>query len=143
MRPELFPQCKNRRGKGGKRADLGGKYFRSSWEANWARYLNWLISIGEVLSWEFESETFEFHAIRKGSRFYIPDFKVTNKDGSVERHEVKGYMDPKSATKLKRMAKYYPEIKIILIDKRYYADVANKVGKCIAGWETVTSGKPV
>jgi hypothetical protein len=135
--PERYPQLKSRRGIGGKREDLGGMYFRSSWEANWARYLNWLKSIGEIVSWEYECETFEFHKIKRGSRFYTPDFKVINKDGTIERHEVKGYMDQRSQTKLNRMAKYYPEIKLILIDKKYYRAVADKVSKLIPNWETV------
>jgi hypothetical protein len=138
--PERYPQTNTRRGNGGRREDLGGLYFRSSWEANWARYLNWLVSIGDVREWSYESETYTFHAIKRGSRHYTPDFVVTNKDGSVERHEVKGYMDQRSETKLKRMAKYYPDVKIILIDKAYYYDVAHKVGGIIPNWET-TRGK--
>lgn len=136
MNMHLMPQSRGRRGNGGKRPDLGDVYFRSSWEANWARYLNWLISLGQIERWEFESETFEF-PIKRGSRFYLPDFKVFNKDGTIEYHEVKGYMDQRSHTKLKRMKKYHPGVKIILIDKTYYRDVAKKIGKIIPGWETV------
>lgn len=127
--------------RGGRRADLGNKYFRSAWEANWARYLNWLQSLGEVLSWQFEPETFEFHKIRRGSRLYTPDFKVTNKDGSVEYHEIKGYMDPRSATKIRRMAKYYPLVKLIVIEKAAYRSVADKVSGLIEHWEYGTVRK--
>src|ERR1700733_3907156 len=109
-----------KRSNGGKRADLDNVYFRSSWEANYARFLNYLMSIGEIKEWDFEPEEFEFVGIKRGTRFYLPDFKITNKDGSVEYHEVKGYMDATSRTKLKRMAKFYPHIKIVLIDKKYY-----------------------
>ena len=124
--------------RGGKREDLSNQYFRSAWEANWARYLTWLKSIGEIRAWEFEVVTFEFAKIKRGTRFYTPDFKVTNKDGSVEYHEVKGYMDQRSATKLKRMAKYYPLTRIVLIDKAAYSSVAKKVSGLIAGWEKGT-----
>lgn len=139
VRTKLIPGSPAPRGKGGKRADLGNVYFRSRWEANWARYLNWLISIGEIIGWEFEPDTYEFKAIRKGVRFYTPDFKVFNKDGLFEYHEVKGWNDAKSKTRAKRMAKYYPEIKIVLIDKVYYRSVAKKVSKCIPDWETCSS----
>jgi hypothetical protein len=80
-----------RNAKGGFREDLG-LYVRSAWEANWARYLTWLVSLGEIRKWEYEPETFEF-PIRKGSRFYTPDFRVVNRDETVEYHEVKGYLD--------------------------------------------------
>ena len=109
---------------------------RSCWEANWARYLNWLIQLGEIKGWKYEPDTFEF-PVKRGSKFYTPDFKVTNNDGSIEYHEVKGWMDSISATKLKRMAKYYPQEKLVLVDKETYRDVALKVGSLIPHWETV------
>lgn len=135
--PHLFPQIRGRRGRGGKRADLGNRYFRSSWEANWARYLNWLKSIGEIQEWEYEVDTFEFVGIKRGTRFYLPDFKVTNKDSSIEYHEVKGWLDPRSATKLKRMKKYHPNVRLLLIGKDQYREVANKVGALIPNWERI------
>lgn len=125
-----------KRSKSGKRADLDGLYVRSSWEANYCRYLNWLVEMCEIKSWEYEPDTFEFEKIKRGSRFYTPDFKIFENDGSVIYHEVKGWMDEKSATKLKRMAKYYPEIKIILIDKDAYYAIAEQVKNLIPYWET-------
>lgn len=136
MKPEQYPGHGGRRGRGGRRDDLGGTYFRSRWEANWARYLNWLKSLGEVQSWTFEPKTFEFTSVKRGGRFYTPDFLVINRDGRAEYHEIKGYMDPRSATKLKRMAKYFPQVKIILIDKAAYRDMAKKVAALLPGWET-------
>lgn len=119
---------------GGKRADLG-IFFRSRWEANWARYLNWMKDRGEIKDWRYECETFEFAGIKRGSRFYTPDFKVFEKDGSVVFHEVKGWMDQKSATKLKRMAKYHPKVKIVLVEKRQYDDVRKGLCRIIPNWE--------
>lgn len=112
-----------RRGRGGRRADLGNQYFRSSWEANWARYLNWLIERKEVVRWEFEVDTFEF-PIKRGSRFYTPDFKVYYPDGTFAYHEVKGYMDQRSRTKLNRMRIHHPKVSLRLIDKGVYWQVA-------------------
>lgn len=109
----------------------GTMYFRSKWEANYALYLDLLVKNGEIKSWEYEVDVFVFEKIKFGTRSYRPDFKVFNHDGSFEYHEVKGYMDSKSKTKLKRMAKYYPEVKLVLIDSGYYASLKKKLGKVI------------
>jgi len=103
-------------------------FFRSGWEMNYAHYLEWLVSVGEIENWEYEVDTFWFENIRRGVRSYTPDFKVFNKDKTFEYHEVKGWMDSKSATKLKRIAKYYPEIKVILIDEGQYKSIMKQSG---------------
>lgn len=105
----------------------GDHYFRSKWEANYALYLDFLVKQYEIEKWEFEPEVFIFGEIKSGTRSYRPDFKVFKYDGSVEYHEVKGYMDPRSKLKLKRMAKYYPEVKIILIREALYKDILKKL----------------
>ena len=112
--------------------DINGKkiFFRSLWEVNYALYLDYLIKIKQIESWEYEAEVFVFEKIKFGTRSYKPDFKVFTKKG-VEYHEVKGWMDAKSKTKLKRMAKYYPKIKIILIEGDTYNDLKNKLGKLL------------
>lgn len=124
--------------KGGRREDLGGQYFRSRWEANYARYLNWLIdNTGDITAWDFEKESFEFHKIKKGTRFYTPDFRVYLKGGGIEYHEVKGWQHPKGETALKRMAKYYPHIKIVVIDREWFKAVLRQgLPALIEGWET-------
>ncbi len=133
--PETFPQTRSRRGIGGKRDDLGDIYFRSSWEANYARYLNFLKSVGEIADWKYECKTFEFSKIKRGSRFYTPDFLITFPSGRKEFHEVKGYMDSRSGTKLRRMAKYFPDIAVVLIDKHRYRGIAKTVKGLIKNWE--------
>lgn len=127
--------CNYAYARGGKRDDLGGLYVRSAWEANYARYLNWLVKNEQIRSWEYEPEVFTFEKIKKGNRYYTPDFKVTNNDGTVEYHEVKGYMDAASATKIRRFERYYPELKLVIIDKPVYASIARSIGKAIEGWE--------
>ncbi len=117
-----YSRCKR-----GKREDLGDIFFRSKWEANYARYLNLLIEQKQIIKWEFEKETFEFKSIKRGCRFYTPDFKVYNNDGSVEYYEIKGWMDDKSRTKLKRMGIYYPNVKYRLIMQKEYEEIKNKL----------------
>lgn len=122
------------RARGGKRADLDNRYFRSAWEANYARYLRWLMDQGEIQAWEYEPDTFVFHGETRGAIHYTPDFKVTERDGSVVYHEIKGWMDSKSKTKLKRMKKHYPDIRVVVIGEGEYKAIAKWKGM-IPEWE--------
>ena len=123
------------RTKSGRRDDLGGQFFRSRWEANYARYLNLLISHGHIAKWEFEPDTFWFESIRRGVRSYMPDFKIWRPNGTLYYVEVKGWMDAKSATKLRRMAKYHPHIELQLFEAKAYRELSRKLGGAISGWE--------
>lgn len=122
------------RTRSGKRADLGGLFVRSAWEANYARFLNWLMAVGEVAAWAYEPRTFEF-PVKRGNRTYTPDFMVTRPDGHIEWHEVKGWMDAASLTKLRRFAKHYPDEVLVLIDEAAYRAIARDVAGLIEGWE--------
>lgn len=109
--------------------DINGRviYFRSKWEAEIALYLDFLKKHGEVKEWYYEAQTFVFDKIRHGTTRYLPDFKVINKDDSVEFWEVKGYWDSRSRTKIKRMRKYYPEVKLVLIEGDFIKDLRRKL----------------
>lgn len=123
------------RAKQGYRSDLNNQYFRSSMEANYARYLNLLISKAEIVKWEYEAETFWFYEIKRGVRSYTPDFKIW--DSKIENPyfvEVKGWMDPKSITKLKRMRIYYPDIRIDVVGEKEYRGL-KQFASMIPGWE--------
>ena len=119
--------------------NVGGKkyYMKSLWERNYARYLNFLKDCKSIKDWEYEPFTFLFDAIRSGTRTYKPDFKVYENNGKYVWHEVKGWMDSRSFTKLKRMAKYFPNERILLIDKEQYYAIARQVKKLIPNWETI------
>ncbi len=110
-------------------------YFRSRWEANFARYLEFLKRDKKIVQWFHEPHTFWFEEIRRGVRSYKPDFKVIELDGTHKWYEVKGYMDPKSRTKIKRMSKYYPEESIDVIDQKWFLRTAPTISRVIAGWE--------
>jgi len=113
--------------------DINGKriYFRSKWESNYALYLDFLKKQKKIKAWEFEPDVFIFEKIRSGTRAYKPDFKVYKNDGTFYYDEVKGHMDAKSATKLKRMKKYYPDITVNLIDKNCYKSIKDTLGKML------------
>jgi len=117
--------------------DIGKKrkYYRSRWEANYARYLQWLLENGQIKDWDHEPETFWFEAIKRGVRSYLPDFRVVENDGTSALHEVKGWMDARSKTTIKRMAKYHPHEKLIVIREKEYNAIARKVSGIIPGWE--------
>lgn len=122
------------RAKRGFRDDLGPIHFRSAWEANVARYLKWLQERGDIDLWEYEPQVFWFEAIKRGVRSYLPDFRIT--EGSkVYFIEVKGWMDPKSITKLKRMKKYHPSVEIRLLGAKQYRALSDKLGRIIPHWE--------
>lgn len=99
-------------------------YARSSWEANIAAYFEFLKSNNEISNWEHEPETFWFEKIKRGVRSYLPDFRITENDGTIYYVEVKGWMDSKSKTKLKRFAKYYPNLKMEVIDQKRYKEIS-------------------
>lgn len=117
--------------------EIGGKrnYYRSRWEANYARYLQWLKEHEQIVDWQHEPETFWFESIRRGVRSYKPDFRVWENNGRSDLHEVKGWMDSRSKTCLKRMAKYHPNERVILIDGHQYRAIRLKVMRLIADWE--------
>ena len=137
--------------RGGKRKDLNNTYFRSRWEANYARYLNFM-----GIEWAYEPDTFIFEAIKRGTRSYTPDFYIPSED---KRIEIKGYLDQKGRTKIKRLKKYYPEefaklhfvvshlgcktqvdildiLGVESVDKfEYYKEINDTLGGIIEGWE--------
>lgn len=108
--------------------DLPGIFFRSTWEANYARYLDWLREQGEIASWSYEPQAFVFHGVTRAPVTYTPDFEVVERDGSVAYHEVKGWMDSKSRGKLRRMRQFYPEVRIVVIGRDEYRAIAKWAG---------------
>lgn len=117
--------------------EIGGvsKYYRSRWEANYAHYLEWLKQNGEIVEWQHEPKTFWFDGVKRGCVSYLPDFRVVENGGKEAFHEVKGWMDDRSKTKIRRMAKYHPEVTLVVIDGKAYEQIRRAVGKIVAGWE--------
>lgn len=117
--------------------EIGGykKYYRSRWEANYARYLEHLRMNGVIKSWLHEPKTFWFEGIKRGCMSYLPDFEVIENDGQFVYHEVKGWMDDRSKTKIRRMGKYHPKIKLIVISSKEYKVLEKQCKTVIDGWE--------
>lgn len=116
---------------------IGGQrtYYRSKREANYARYLQWLLERGELHQWEYEPQRFWF-PLKSGNNSYTPDFKVWPAPGRYEWHEVKGWLDKPSATKLKRMKKYHPqEPEVRLVMGKEVGAIGEQLGGVIPNWE--------
>lgn len=111
------------------------KFFRSSWEANYARYLEMLRQRGEIISWEHEPAAFKFAVEGTKCTSYLPDFRITHLGGSVEFHEVKGWKDADSMLKLERMVIYHPLVFVKVIDKAWFSANARDLKNQIPDWE--------
>lgn len=115
---------------------VGGKkfYSRSKWERNFARYLDFLQIHGEISEWLHEPKVFWFPE-KRGVTNYKPDFCTLEKSTKLIYYEVKGWMDPKSRTKLNRMAKHHPKIHLRLIDADWFQRNNKKLKFIIMDWE--------
>ncbi len=82
-------------------------------EANVLRYYKFI-----KVKYVYEPQEFEFYKVKRGSRFYKPDFYLPEQDRFIE---VKGWFRPTDKTKLRRFKKYYPEefakLEFIIPDK--------------------------
>lgn len=109
----------------------GSVHFRSLWEANWALYLDWMIKQGKIKDWQYEPDRFFFDRQKLGTQSYCPDFKVFGNDGTIWYEEVKGFFDAISKTRLKRMKKYHPEVRVNLVEKKMYENTIRALDKVI------------
>jgi hypothetical protein len=117
-------------------AEIGGKrnFYRSRWEYRYALYLELMKQNKYIIDWFHEPHTFYFEGIKRGTNNYKPDFKVIFPSGKEEWYEIKGYMDAKSATKIKRMAKYHPQIILNVVDKKWFNENGRKLKGILKGW---------
>ena len=116
---------------------IGGKkkFFRSRWEANYARYLELLKLQGHIKDWLHEPKIFWFDGIKKGCTNYTPDYQIFNKDGTHYWVEVKGWMCPRSKTKIRRFKKYFPDEKLIVVDADWFKKNNVKCRIACPDWE--------
>lgn len=98
-----------------------GHHVRSSWETNYCRILRYL-----GIKYEYEVDSFSL-----GDTSYIPDIKINDK----LYVEVKGYLRPKSAEKIKLFRKLYPLVSLVIIDKIRYKTLERVYSKRIPLWE--------
>ncbi len=125
------------RSKAGVRPDISPTlYLRSAWEANYCRYLNLLMKMGVVEEWSYEPETFWFSGVKRGTNSYKPDFRVLYKgDPRPEYVEIKGHEVAKDRTKWRRMKKYHPGVRLLVIGAKEYRWIKQKWAVAIPEWE--------
>lgn len=80
------------------RPDIGHTYFRSSWEANYARVLNWQLARGEIAAWEYEPVAFVLEGSTRGARTYRPDFWVKLQHAGAMAADKQGEIDALTGT---------------------------------------------
>ena len=88
--------------KAGKAPDLGNIFMRSGWERDCARWFNhqgWN-------DWIYEHRVYVFDNERRGAISYLPDFYIPSQNILVE---IKGYLDSKGRSSLKKFKRYYPD----------------------------------
>ena len=121
--------------KKGIRKDLGLYNFRSSWEANVARFFNL-----KGIHWEYEPEFFRINdPVYPHIKYYLPDFKVKISKDCTYYVEVKGYMDRDSWVKIKNFRKDYcgtsSRVKLNVIGSSSYKKIEKLYSKKIPNWE--------
>lgn len=124
------------RSKKGFREDIN-LWVRSSWEANYVRYLNSLIASGDVFHWEYEVKKFRFPDDGSRPTLYTPDFKVWFHDGRHEWHEVKGWFMPRAKDAVARFVECYPDEKLVIVGQKWFQMVEKRGGlaQTIPNWE--------
>jgi len=102
----------------GKRKDLG-QYFRSSWEANIARYFNFI-----GIKWNYEPKRFYYDDFSYLPDFYLPSFQAWI--------EVKAIVSKEAEKKIQQFRK---ENVLIILGKREYKIIEKTYSHLIDNWE--------
>lgn len=111
------------RGKSGIRPDIDSKIcFFSRWEANVARYFNYIGT-----DWEFAPRTFDL-----GGQRYTPDFYLPETDTYVE---VKNFWNEYSRARDEKFRKRYPDLKLKVLLKEEYLRIESDFSARVPNWE--------
>ncbi|WP_047986075.1 HIRAN domain-containing protein [Ornithinibacillus californiensis] len=109
------------------RTDLG-LVFRSTWEANFARLLNYL-----DINWGYEQDSFLVESDYLTTN-YLPDFFL---EGNTIV-ELKGFWDTDSLKKVSLFKEQYQDYRLITIDADMYYTLDKLYGEKIKKWENST-----
>lgn len=92
----------------GKLTEYKGIVFRSTWEAEYAKYLD-----RNKIKWEYEKKKF----MLSGGKKYFPDFYLCEHDKYIE---IKGWWTTKARAKFALFKAEYPNVNIEVIDKEIW-----------------------
>jgi len=107
--------------KAGFRKDLG-KYFRSSWEANFARILNFL-----NINWEYEKKRFKLD-----NNSYCPDFYLSDYNLYIE---IRGYYPHARSDKIQQFLELYPSLRLEVFREEEYEVLSQEFSNIVPNWE--------
>lgn len=107
-------------GKGGIRQDIG-IYFRSRWEANFARYLQFTNQ-----AFQYEPTSFSLMC----GKTYTPDFMIGD-----TYYEVKGWWTQIAKEKFNAFCEEYPNVKLKIIGANEYNSIKDQYSNLIKTWE--------
>jgi len=85
----------------------------NNWETAYSRHLDTLKFSGDIKDFRFEP----MRLILAPKTTYLPDFMVILPDGSIEIHEVKGFMREDAVVKFKLAAHLFPFWTFIMVRK--------------------------
>lgn len=129
-------------GRKGFRPDISSKIeFKSSWEANYARFLT---QICRGVKWEYEPKRFLFPievTRRFGLSIYTPDFAISYKNNDISHYiEIKGCKNIQSLPAVAKqkaflLKKYYPRIKLYFVTGEEYKIIERLYAHRIENWE--------
>jgi len=104
------------------REDLD-RWFRSNWEANYARILNY-----QGIKWVFEPQRFDL-----GECTYLPDFYLPDEDRWIE---IKGYVRPEKEEKVAYQLKEFSKThNLTIIGIKQYKQLEREFKYLIPNWE--------
>lgn len=93
--------------------------FKSKIEYRWALYLQRLLELNAIDSWDYETTTFEFEERYRTRRQYTPDFEVNETIGfdckEKAFHEVKTSLRQTDIRRFRLMAADFPKENMVLI----------------------------
>lgn len=120
-------------GRTGFRPDLD-QFFRSRWEANYARYLRHIKA-----TYAYEPERFTIALPDGTTHGYTPDFLVNG----THYVEIKGWMRPeRRQAEVIRAAQHQLPKPLMLLSKDSYDQLTRQYGKVIEGWEHLGDPNP-
>ena len=101
-------------------ATIGGKvyHFRSKFECQWAKYLQFLKDKKQIHDWQYEPYRIYFQNCTRGPYSYLLDFLITENSGATLWQECKGELDSDAASKFRLMAEQRPQERIELVMQR-------------------------
>ncbi|KKM72342.1 hypothetical protein LCGC14_1421450 [marine sediment metagenome] len=95
---------------------IGGQKnkFKSQVEKRWALYLESLLKLGAIQSWEYEPKKFEFGERWRVRKQYTPDFFI-REDGEEFYQEIKTSMRQVDVLRFRCLRADYPDVRIVLV----------------------------